>query len=344
MAFLQSVAIWDAAIRPEVHWLLLVAGLSFMWLLAGLLREGGDPAPLGAYGGLFGPRPKSSTAVLKSQYARQMRQVGAQEERNRLARDLHDSVKQQIFAIQTAAATAETRLAADPDGARAALTAVRGAARDSMAEMDAMLDQLRATPLENAGLVDALRQQCEAVRIRTSVDVACEIGPLPPNDALPPGVHLALLRAAQEALSNAARHARASHVRVAIGRSGGRLELTVADDGKGFAVDRVTTGMGLRNIRERAAEFGGEAHIGSTPAGGTTVFISIPFEDANPTYYRNRAGVMLAVALFFLVTTISRWPQGRGRFSLIILTPILLDGIRYLVAWRRAAGLQRADA
>ena len=343
MAFLQSIAIWDASTRQELYWLFVAVGMGFLWLFIGWGRQGGDPEPLGVYAGLFGTHPPSGTERLKSQYEQQMRQAGAQEERSRLARDLHDSVKQHIFAIQTAAATAEARFSTDPDGARSALAQVRGAARDSMAEMDAMLDQLRVTPIENVGLVAALRQQAEAVRVRTGAEVIVEVGSLPASSAWPAGAHLALARIAQEALSNAARHARAAQIRVKLDRTGSRIALTVSDNGAGFPQDGAKAGMGLENIRTRAEDFGGDAHIGSKPGEGTTVFVTLPFADADPRYYLKRAGVMSAVCLFFVVATIGRWPQGRGRYSLIIVVPILVDAIRYLLAWRRATRLRAAS-
>ena len=83
----------------------------------------------------------------------QIRQAARQEERARLARDLHDAVKQQFFVIQTAAATAQARFETDPDGAKTAVDQVRSSAREAMTEMEAMLEQLQAAPLENAGLV-----------------------------------------------------------------------------------------------------------------------------------------------------------------------------------------------
>jgi glucose-6-phosphate-specific signal transduction histidine kinase len=201
---------------------------------------------------------------------------------------------------------------------------------------------LRVTPIENAGLVEALKQQCEAVRVRTGAQVSVQIGSLPANNALPPGAHMALSRIAQEALSNAARHARASHIQLKLGRSGNRVELTVSDDGAGYAQDAAKAGMGLGNIRARAEEFGGEAHIGSKPGEGTTVFVTLPFADGDPGYYLRRAGLMSAVGLFFVITTIRQWPEGRGRYSLIICVPILVDAIRYLIAWRRAKQLRSA--
>lgn len=109
------------------------------------------------------PAPQASTTdPVRSRDEQRIRDAAAQEERNRLARDLHDAIKQQIFAIQTSAATAETRFDADPAGAREAVAHVRQSAREAMAEMEAMLDHLRVVPLENAGLVEAIRKQAEA--------------------------------------------------------------------------------------------------------------------------------------------------------------------------------------
>jgi len=104
-------------------------------------------------------------------FAASIRQAARQEERARLARDLHDAVKQQLFVIQTAAATVEQRFEADRAGAQAALAQVRASARDALAEMEVMLEQLQAVPIGNAGLVASLKQQCEVLAFRTGADV-----------------------------------------------------------------------------------------------------------------------------------------------------------------------------
>jgi signal transduction histidine kinase len=103
-----------------------------------------------------------STASLRSQYEEQIRLAARQEERARLARDLHDAVKQQLFVIQTSAATAEARFNTDSAGAKVAVDQVRVAAREAAVEMQALIEQLQAAPMENVGLIEALRQQCEA--------------------------------------------------------------------------------------------------------------------------------------------------------------------------------------
>lgn len=209
-----------------------------------------------------------------------LRQVGesaAQEERNRLARDLHDSIKQQLFTINVGAATAQERWDRDPEGAQAALVDVRRSAREAMVEMQAMLHQLRPQALTSAtGLVEALREQAEALGYRSGAQVTVELGPEIPDDRMPPGALEALFRIAQEALANVARHARAETVRIWIGAEGEGAVLRVEDDGQGFDPKAVVSGMGLRNLRERAAALRGRVDIESEPGAGSTVRAGIP--------------------------------------------------------------------
>jgi signal transduction histidine kinase len=268
----QNLAIWD---KPMSSPPVLIPWMAFTLLLLFYYLSGGRHA-FGEMRSLFssGPGPQGR---VRSSYEQQIRATAAQEERNRLARDLHDSIKQQIFVMQTAAATAEARFQSDPVGVREAIALVRNSAREAMTEMQAMLDQLRAAPLENAGLVEALKAQCEALGFRTGANVRFELGSLPPNNALPPGAHEAILRAAQEALANVGRHARASNVDVWLGIARRKLALTVKDDGLGFDANQHKRGMGIDNIRTRAQEFGGELELISAPGRGTSVTISIPY-------------------------------------------------------------------
>ena len=256
---------------------------------------------------MFAVHNKPGLAHLRSIYEQQIRQAARQEERARLARDLHDAVKQQLFAIQTAAATAQTRFDADPAGARTAVEQVRAAAREAMAEMEAMLDQLQAAPIENAGLVEFLRRQCDALGFRTGAAVTFETGTLPPNDALDPGARQAFARVAQEALSNVARHARARTVQVSLGLAEGRLVLTIKDDGGGFQIEGKPRGMGMANIAARASEVGGTFEAASTPGGGTTVRFSVPcYEPTSPRPYINRAAVWFVILILILALTDTR--------------------------------------
>ena len=271
MVLIQGKAVWGSGIAD---WAVLglqtiMIALYYTWLAA---KGGPDGRVLMS---LFG-RGSYLTANLRSRYEQQIRQAAAQEERNRLARDLHDSIKQQVFVIQTAAATAQTRFESDPNGARQALEQVRGSAREAMTEMEAMLDQLRAEPLENVGLVAALKKHCEALGFRTGASVEFKLGAVPPSKSLAPGAQEALYRVAQEALANIGRHARAAHVTVSLHYVKNRFQLKVQDDGAGFDPNLPANGMGIANMRARAEEFGGELELWSRPGGGTSIQFSLP--------------------------------------------------------------------
>ncbi len=339
MAWIQTSAVWGDALPRPVHLLFFALAMTTMGLTAGFIRHRGDLPPFATWLNSLREPPPTRPAP-RSHYEASIREAAAQEERNRLARDLHDSIKQQIFAIQTSAATAEARLGGDADGTRVALAQVREAARDAMAEMDVMLDQMRAAPIENAGLVEAIRKQCEALELRTGATTRLAIGLLPPSQLLPPGTHQVLLRIAQEALSNVARHARASEVSVALERVSDALVLTIADNGSGLPSDAAVRGMGLRNIRDRTAEVGGTADIASPNAGGTTVSVSVPLAVADLRTYRHRACWAIAALVILAGIVTAEMQSGRGsELYLILLVPVLIDAARYIVAWRRARRL-----
>lgn len=259
---------------------LIVAGILIIGWRQALNDRGQRPGELiGLFGGAA---PRKSIEDLRSSYEEQIRQAAGQEERNRMTRDLHDSIKQQIFAIHTAAAAAQVRFESDPAGAKAALEDVRASAREATAEMESMLDQLRAAPLEIVGLVEALRKHCEALEFRTGAKVLVKIGTLPANEDLPPGLPQAIFRIAQEALANVAKHARATVVNVSLDAVGTEMLLEIRDNGSGFDIMDAKAGMGLGNMRTRATEFGGIVEIDSRPGEGTATLIKIPFADPVP--------------------------------------------------------------
>ncbi len=218
------------------------------------------------------------TEELRENLLRQAGEAATQEERNRLARDLHDSIKQQIFSIQVSAAAVQARWEHDPDGAKTAVADVRQRAQEALVEMNALLQQLSPAPLEKVGLVQALRDQCEALGYRTGAEVVPEIGDLPDNDRLPVGAQETIFRIAQEALSNVARHARADKVHLRLRQNLDReaLLLEIDDDGQGFDVKKATDGTGLTNIRHRVGTLDGVLNIESAPGLGTRLEIEIP--------------------------------------------------------------------
>jgi signal transduction histidine kinase len=313
------------------------------WAAAFLLFyawQSGEDAD-GRFGGmvsLFGGSDASSTRRLRSEYERSIRQAAAQEERHRLARDLHDSIKQQLFAIHTGAATAQARFDVEPAGARAAIDQIRASAREAMGEMEAMLHGLRAAPLENVGLVEALKQSCEALAFRTGASVEFIPGNLPPSEALPPGAQDAVFRVAQEAFANIARHARAGRVRVTLGDSDGALELTVRDDGAGFDQAQSARGQGLANMRARAAEYGGHMEIISQPGNGTRARLTIRGAApaaADAKAYGRRAFFFGMMVFYFLMASVFRPHDDMLILKVPLLILMVVAFVRELVAYRR---------
>jgi signal transduction histidine kinase len=274
-----------------------------------------------------------SADALRSRYEAQIREAARREERARLARDLHDAVKQQLFAIQTAAATVEARLDTDQSGAREAAGTVRASAHEALAEMETLIDQLQTAPMENSGFEDALRRQCDALGYRTGAKVTLTIGELPPSTALVPGAYEALYRFAQEALHNVGRHARASTVNVHFGVRAGQLELWIADDGAGFIPDEVPSGMGRRNMEARAEEVGGTCVITSTRGSGTTVLCAVPL--GVRSVLRRIGGVLVWTVVSGTVGFLLYWSGGANDFG----RPAYLFGFEFLRVFGIAVGI-----
>jgi signal transduction histidine kinase len=271
---------------------------------------------------------------LTGRFEASIRQAARQEERTRLARDLHDAVKQQLFVIQTAAATVEQRFGSDPAGAQSALSQVRASARDALKEMEVMLEQLQAVPIGNTGLIESLKRQCEVIAFRTGADVRFVPGSLPPDAAFPPGAHQAMLRFAQEALANVARHARARQVTVTLERRDSLVALSIADDGQGFDAGQPPQGMGLSNMAARAAEAEGTYSLKSAPGQGTTV--SLLVQPDAPDRARFLAWVLGAAALMVVFAMLLRIGPGAVAYVCVaelVCATVLVDNA---VSWWRA--------
>jgi signal transduction histidine kinase len=195
-----------------------------------------------------------------------------------LARELHDSVSQALYGIALGAATARTLLDRDPPQAAGPLDYVRGLAEAGLAEMRALIFELRPESLETEGLVAALAKQAAAARARHELQVEADLSDEP---ALPPAAKEALYRIAQEALHNVVKHAGARRVTIRLASEGDAVVLEVADDGVGFAADGAFPGhLGLRSMRERAERVGGTLAIESAPGAGATVCARVPVSTA----------------------------------------------------------------
>lgn len=197
------------------------------------------------------------------------------EERNRLARDLHDSVTQSLYSL-TLFAEASQRLVNSGDTRRANdyLTQVGETAQQALKEMRLLVYELRPVALEEVGLVGALQQRLDAVEGRAGVETQLLV-----NDVveLPPTVEEALYRIAQEALNNTLKHANASTVTVRIAIESDQVRLSIADNGDGF--DRLAVassgGLGLRSMRERCEGLGASLEIVSNEGAGTQVIVGL---------------------------------------------------------------------
>ena len=257
------------------------------------------PVPVLLYGLLpYRSAVASGTGALSST-EQEIREAAGQEERNRLAQDLHDSVKQQIYAVQTNLATVDARWDHDASGARTAIEHARRAARDAMVEMSALLDRLRRDPIESVGLVEALRRQCEAVGFQTGAKVSTTFGDLPEDSCLPSSAMTPVFRIAQEALANIARHTRAKHVALQLATSKERnaLFLEIRDDGCGFDTQSSSAGMGLRNMRFRAEQIGAELEMQSEDGEGSVMRLWLPLVDVKQERVKQHKLRLLAASI-----------------------------------------------
>jgi PAS domain S-box-containing protein len=197
-------------------------------------------------------------------------------ERQRLARELHDSVSQALYGIALGARTARALIDRDPAAAVEPIEYVAGLANAGMAEMRALIFELRPESLAEEGLVVALTKQAEALRARHQIDVQIELGEEPD---LPLETKEALYRIAQETLHNIVKHARAGAVALSLSSSAlpPAIVLDIRDDGIGFEADGAFPGhLGLRSMRERAARLGGSLSIESAPGRGTHIQVRLP--------------------------------------------------------------------
>jgi len=206
-------------------------------------------------------------------------------ERTRIARELHDSISQELFSLSVLAGGLRRAL---PAGSTVLpqVEIMERTAGDTMREMRSLLLALRPVALAEDDLPGALAGVCRSYAERLGIPVSAELdltgtGP----DGLPPAVEHAILRVAQEAVANAARHAGPARITVGFHAIGGRAVLEVADDGRGFDVTapRAGNGLGLHTMRDRVTELGGLLTVDSVPGDGTRVRAWFPLPAASLT-------------------------------------------------------------
>jgi len=203
-------------------------------------------------------------------------QIAIMQERNRLARDLHDSVTQSLYGVSLYAEVATQLLkSGDSEKVNENLQELKRMALDALAEMRLLIYELRPSVFEQEGLVAAIQTRLDAVEGRLGLETSFVIeGEI----SLPPRVEEGLYRIAQEALNNVLKHANAKTVAITLAQDANKIHLEVADDGAGFdPVQACEVGcMGLRNMKERAHEMGAEFEIISQVGSGAKVIVRRP--------------------------------------------------------------------
>ncbi len=209
-------------------------------------------------------------------YASQVEELAVVEERNRLARDLHDSVTQTLYGLTLSAEAASRTLArGDAEAAAAHLGEVRETARHALGEMRLLIFELRPALLAQEGLAASLRARLDAVEGRAGLAATFAVEG---GDRLPAATEAELDRIAQEALNNALKHAHACRIDVHLRQDGSTVALEIVDDGVGFDPNGAASrgGLGLRGMAERAARLGGRLTIDSLSGAGTRVKVEAP--------------------------------------------------------------------
>jgi len=209
-------------------------------------------------------------------YASTLESLTVSRERNRLAHELHDTLAHSLTAISVQLETVKAYWDVDPDEARAQLEQSLAATRAGIDETRRALKSLRASPLEELGLLLGIRRMAESTAARRGLSIDISLpSSLPP---LSPDIEQCIYRVAQEAIENAVKHADSQALALSLAQSGETLTLVVRDDGAGFdpkAAEK-TGHFGLLGMRERARLVGGTLDIASRPGQGTMVTLVMP--------------------------------------------------------------------
>jgi len=223
-----------------------------------------------------------------AQLAEQARLSAVIEERQRLARELHDAVSQQLFAISMTATAVGRTLDKDFEKAKRQIHLIEEMASVAQSEMRALLLHLRPVHLEGKRLAHGLADLLNELKAKVSMDVIWEMDE---DIRLSKGIEDHLFRIVQEALSNALRHSRASRLELALMRIEDGVRLYIQDNGVGFELDEQKhASYGLESMRERVNEIGGSIHIVTAPGAGTRIEIRVPLIGEDEAFQYSGSG------------------------------------------------------
>lgn len=258
------------AVRQPIFWIWLLAGgcgsLIALWISA-IIQQGHQQHEL-----------IEELRRTQAELAASERSAGVLAERQRLAREIHDTLAQGFISVVTHLEAADQALDGDLSTARRHIGQAAATARENLGQARRVVQDLRPEVLEGSSLVEAVQREADKWSERTSVTaVVTTTGAALP---LPPEAEVTLLRAVQESLANVHRHAGASRVSITLSYMPDRVLLDVQDDGRGFdpesPVQSGGGGFGLTAMRQRAEALAGTVYVESSPGEGTTIVVEIP--------------------------------------------------------------------
>ena len=211
--------------------------------------------------------------------ARERALAAAQHERSRIRRDLHDGLGPSLSGVALGLEAAQAALPADPQTAATLTARMRTEIGGAVEDVRRIIDELRPAALEDAGLVQALRERAASLAARSASGLVIQVHAAEPLAELPGRVEVAAFRIAEEAMTNVVRHARARRCEVRL-ETGDALVLSISDDGVGLPAQTRPDGIGLTSIRQRAAELGGQCTIGPAGPAGLIITVRLPLEVA----------------------------------------------------------------
>ncbi len=215
-------------------------------------------------------------AIENARLYQRAQEAAVLEERSRLARDLHDSVSQQLFSMTLTAQAARAQLGKNPARAAQQLERLQETAAAALAEMRALIFQLRPPEVSEQGLIATMQQHVTSLRRREGLTVTLEVSG---DERSARGIEIAIYRIAQEALNNVVKHAGTCCALIALDLRPDAIELRVRDDGRGFDRQVAPNGgrhLGMTSMRERAQEIGGVLTVHTAPGAGTEVRLLVP--------------------------------------------------------------------
>jgi signal transduction histidine kinase len=226
----------------------------------------------------------AAVAVENARLNERSRELTVVEERNRLARELHDAVNQALFSVTLTADAAALLLESDPERAKEQLRAVREIARGAMDELRSLIFELRPADVAADGLAETLRKHVNVLRRVHEADIELNVDGGSAGGSRDATAEREIFRILQEAIGNALKHSGASQILVRLATSDYRVAAAVTDNGSGFEPSgpQAQRHLGLVSMRERADAIGGDFHLESAPGVGTTVSLEVEVGGRDP--------------------------------------------------------------